>query len=196
MRKLTNIDKKLIDKEYRSPDKTSLQYHLYGKSKNIMDYDNEEVKEMLLGVYKHTKMLLVDGDYFVNMNDVTDIICVLSDVTFIKKPTLEDFRTNRGYTIKNIRTFYVKNYFLVTQNNNKMEKHKITKYLYNIGALRPGRGKYSGSFSIANSYATMLNGKYPKDLFHPIKRYINGFIFNDDYKISNFSVESNFTITT
>ena len=33
-------------------------------------------------------------------------------------------------------------------------------------------------------------GYFPKDLYHPIKRKINGLFFDDDYRINDFKVIS------
>lgn len=196
MEKIKNIEKSKIIKVYNKPDQSGLAYKLYGKSENINDYSGREINEMILGIYRHTKYLLVDGDYFVNLEDVIKSECVLQDVSYYKKPTLKTFKDNSINIISNIRTFYVKDYYIITEKPIAgITKHKITKYLNKIGFLNSGRGKYRGLFSIANDYQTLQGGKYPKDLFYPIKRYINGLFFSDDYKISDFEVVTSLTIT-
>lgn len=49
---------------------------------------------MLFGIYTHKKMLLVDSDYFIEMDNVFQVICELANVTYEKKPSLEDLKTN------------------------------------------------------------------------------------------------------
>lgn len=186
----------IINKTRNNP--SGLKYIEFGKSKNIYDYNEEENSQMLFGVYTHKGMLLVDGDYFINVNSVTQAICELEDLTFIKKPNLEDLKTNNHSFIQNIRTFYVKNYYLITNEEFAgLKKHKISIYLLKIGFLKQGRNNFRGLFSVSNDYKTVqsFNGKkYPKDLFHPIKNYINGLFFVDDYKIVNFIIESKLKI--
>lgn len=196
MEKIKKIEKSKINKVYNRPDQSGLMYKLYGKSVNIDDYSEREINEMLLGIYRDTKHLLVDGDYFVNLENVIKSECILQDVSYYKKPTLKTFKDNSINIISNIRTFYVKDYYIITnQTVGGITKHKITKYLHKIGFLNSGRGKYRGLFSIANDYQTLQGGNYPKDLFHPIKRYINSLFFSDDYKISDFEVVTSLTIT-
>ena len=148
---------------------------------------------MLIGVYKHKNMLLVDDDYFIEMDNVIQVICELENVTYEKKPNLEDIKTNNHNTIDNIRTFYVKNYYLITKVKFGGEtKHKISRFLTKTGVIKDWRNEYRGLYSNRNGYKTIqtFNGKkYPKDLFHPIKLYINGLFFGDHYKIGNFIVE-------
>lgn len=197
MEKIKKIEKSRIEKVYKNPDNTSLAYKSYGKYGNISDYSEREINEMILGIYRDKKYLLADGDYFVNLENVIKSECILQDVSYYKKPTLKTFKDNSCNLISNIRTFYVKDYYLITKEQyGGITKHKITKYLYKIGFLNSGRGKYSGLFSISNDYKTMQGGKFPKDLFHPIKRYINGLFFNDDYKVSDFEVITSLKITS
>ena len=197
MEKLKTIPKSRINRIKNFPSDSGLAFQKFGKSKNIKDYTEREISEKILGIYKDTKNLLVDGDYFVDLTKVTATKCVLETVSYYKKPTLEDYKTNFHNSIANIRTFYIKNYFLITAEEiGGTKEHKITIYLNKIGFLNQGRNQYRGLFSIANDYGTLLFGKYPKDLFHPIKRYINGLFFNDDYKISDFVFESDIEIHT
>ena len=136
-------------------------------------------------------MLLTDDDLFINLNEIVSSTCILENVSYYKKPNKEDLKTNSHNIISNIRTFYIKDYFL--NSKNKIEgskKHKITNYLHKVGFLNRGRGKFSNLYSIANDYQKLQYGIYPKDLFHPIKKYLNGMFFNDDYAISDFTVES------
>jgi len=197
MEKLKTIQKSRINKTRNFPSENGLAFEKYGKSKDFSDYTEREISEMILGIYKDSKNLLVDGDYFVDLNKVNATKCVLETVSYYKKPTLEDYKTNSHNSIANIRTFYVKNYFLITDEEiNGIKEHKITRYLHKIGFLNQGRNQFRGLYSIANDYGTLLFGKYPKDLFHPIKRYINGLFFNDDYKISEFIFDSEIEIHT
>ncbi|RXM39305.1 hypothetical protein BOQ62_12480 [Chryseobacterium sp. CH21] len=196
MEKIKKIEKSRIDRIYKNPESSGLAYKVFGKSENINDYSEREINEMILGIYRTKKHLLVDGDYFVNLQDVIKTECFLQDVSYIKKPTLATVGDNSCNNINNIRTFYVKDYYLITSDSiGGNTKHKITRYLHNIGFLKTGRGQFSKLYSIANDYKTIENGIFPKDLYHPIKRYINGLFFNDDYKISNFEVISTLKIS-
>ena len=187
-----------INKTRRNPNSSGIRFEEFGKSKNIFDYSEEEISEMLFGIYTHKRMLLVDGDYFIEMENVFQVICELANVTYEKKPNLEDLKTNNHNTINNIRTFYVKNYYLITKDKfGGKTKHKITIFLVKIGVIRNGRNQFRGLYSNRNAYKTIqsYNGKkYPKDLYHPIKFYINGLFFGDQYKIDNFIVESEIKI--
>ncbi|MBA5630339.1 hypothetical protein [Moheibacter lacus] len=192
METIKKVRKELIDKVYKNRG-SFLALEKFGRSKNISDYSEEEINEMILGIYRHKMMLLVDGDYFIDMNKVIRAECELVDVSYLKKLSLEDYKNNLHNSLSNIRTFYVKDYFLVTDHPEKgIEKHKITRFLSKVGFLKKGRGKNSTSFSIANTYDKLLFGEYPKDLYHPIKHYINGLFFNDDYYITDFEINSSF----
>ncbi|MGE8536197.1 MAG: hypothetical protein ACN6OJ_16530 [Chryseobacterium sp.] len=196
MEKIKKIEKSRINKVYKNPESSGLAYKAWGKSENINDYSEREINEMILGIYRTKKYLLVDGDYFVNLQDIIKTECILQDVSYLKKPTIETFKDNSCNIINNIRTFYVKDYYLITKSPiGGNTKHKITKYLYKVGFLKSGRGRFIGLFSIVNDYKTIENGMFPKDLYHPIKRYINGLFFNDDYKISDFEVISSLKIS-
>ncbi|WP_272151864.1 hypothetical protein [Tenacibaculum aiptasiae] len=196
MEKLKSIPKSRINKIRKSENNGGLNFKELGKSENIEDYSDREITEMIYGIYKDSKHLLID-DLFLDLNEVSSTLCILERVSYLKKPTLDDYKTNHHNRISNIRTFYIKNYFLITGNKiNGQKKHNITRYLHKIGFLNQGRNEFRGLYSISNDYKTMLNGKYPKDLFHPIKRYINGLFFNNDYKISDFKVKSEIKIHT
>lgn len=194
MENLKKIDKSYINKVRNAPNKSGLLFEKYGKSSNVNDYTDREITEMVYGLYTEKKMILVDGDYFIDLNDVTEVICELDQATYFKKPTREDYKTNNHNSISNIRTFYIRNYWLITnQDVHGIKKHKITRLLYKIGALRQGRNNFKKLYSISNDYVAFQKfkqGLYPKDLYHPIKRFINGLFFQDDYKISNFKVDS------
>ena len=191
--KLKPLSKSLINKIRNS--QTRLKIEDYGKLLSIKDYTEREISEMYYGIYKEKKMLLTDDDLFINLNEIISSSCILENVSYYKKPTKENLKNNSHNIISNIRTFYIKDYFLISESEIEgLKKHKITKYLYKIGFLNKGRGKFSELFSIANDYQTLQYGIYPKDLFHPIKRYINGMFFNDDYAISEFKVVSDIKI--
>lgn len=194
MENIKSIDKSYINKVRNAPNKSGLVFEQFGRSPNIKDYTDREITEMIYGLYIDKKMILVDGDYFINLNKVVEIVCELDQATYFKKPTREDYKTNRHNEISNIRTFYVRNYWLITNDEvHGMKKHKITRLLCKIGAIRQGRNNFKKLFSISNDYVSFQKfkqGLYPKDLYHPIKRYINGLFFRDDYRISNFRVES------
>ncbi len=153
---------------------------------------------MIFGIYKDSKQLLVDGDLFINVNDVVQAGCTLETVTYCKKTTKKAILSNTYNTIQNIRAFYVKDYFLVTKNKaGGTEKHLITHYLLKIGAINRGKGRFVGLYSIANKDQLLQefkSGLFPKDLYNPIKMNINQVFFKEDDRISDFLVETNIQI--
>ena len=184
----------LIRSVYEHPEKWLLKYKEYGKSDNIKDYSREEVTEMLYGAYPHKGYLLVDGDYFINVKDVIQAGCTLKDVTVDRKSDL--FHST---PINRIRTLYVENYYLITNDCvNGVNKHSINSYLSKVKAIHHGRGRFHRLYSISNTYKSDLsfsNGDVPKDLFHPIKIYFNGVFFDDQYRVDNFSVDTDLKIS-
>lgn len=187
-----------IKRTRKNPNGSGIKFEEFGKSNKIYEYSDEEISEMLFGIYTHKKILLVDDDYFVEIDNVFQVICELEDVTYLKKPSLKDLKTNNHNKINNIRTFYVKDYYLISKDKfGGKTKHKISRFLTNIGVIRKGRNQFTGLYSNRNAYQTLqsYNGKkYPKDLYHPIKFYINDLFLGDQYKIDNFIVESKIMI--
>lgn len=200
MERIRKIPQPRINEVRKAPKTSGLAFEMYGKHSDIKMYSDREISEMLYGIYSHSKIILVDADYFVNLSDVIETVCVLNKATYNKKPTSEDLNTNAYNTIRNIRTFYVKDYYLITKSTIAGKtRHQISNYLLRIGAIRQGRKEFKGLYSVSNQYQTMQKfkqGLFPKDLYHPIKRHINGLFFDDDYYISNFKVESKFVIET
>ncbi|MDI9364152.1 MAG: hypothetical protein QM541_04310 [Flavobacterium sp.] len=144
---------------------------------------------------------ITDGDYAINLNNVISAFCTLENVTYFKKPTQDDYATGRHNIISNIRTFYVGNYFLVTAKPEgwNATEHDITKYLSRAGAFRKGSGNFKVLYRIKNDYVALQKferGAYPKDLFYPIKKFINEAIFKDAYKIKDFYIKTNIDIRT
>ena len=119
-------------------------------------------------------------------------------MTYFKNPSLEDYKHNRHNKIENIRTFYIKDYYLISEKEiYGSKRHDITKLLRKLGALRSGKNNFRSLYGIRNDFKTKQNfkqGEFPKDLYDPIKVFINGLFFQDDYKISNFKVESSINI--
>jgi len=192
MKKYT-IDK--INSLRNNEKKSGWRFKEYGKSNTINDYSNLEILEMERGIYSSSKMLLVDGEYFVNMNDVTEIICQVEDVSLSKKTKDIEINGKAQHAITNIGSFYVKNYVLKTLSTyeGKIE-HGISRFLVNAGAITRGRGKFTHLFCVVNQTQEMQSfeqGMFPKDLFLPIKFDINRLFFGDQYRLSNFKVEFN-----
>lgn len=185
----------IIKSVYKHPENWGLMYKEYGKSENIKDYSEEEVSEMLKGVYSKSGYLLVDGDYFINVNDVIQCGCTLKTITSNTRLDL-----SKPIPIKKIRTFYVENYYLITRNSvNGNNKHFINSYLSKIRIINPGRGRFRGLYSLPNYYMCVQSfghGYVPKDLFHPIKFYFNGVFWGDQYRISDFLVDTELKINT
>jgi hypothetical protein len=64
-------------------------------------------------------------------------------------------------------------------------------------AIRKGSNNFRELYGIANvsiSLQKFDKGLFPKDLFYPIKQFINIEFFNDDYKIKDFYVKSSINI--
>ncbi len=188
---------KINDIRYHGKDK-GLLYKEYGRFSDIKAYTDQEISEMYYGIYKDKGAIIVDGDYLVKLSDVSSICCELSKVTYYKKPSTSNYQTNIHNRISNIRTFYIKEYYLESENEiYNTRRHAITRLLYKLGAIKQGHNNFLGHYSITNDYKTVQSftrGYFPKDLYHPIKRYINGLFFNDDYRISDFRVESQIKI--
>lgn len=184
----------VIKSVYKNPENWGLRYKEYGKSENIKDYSEEEVSEMLKGVYSKSGYLLVDGDYFINVKDVIQAGCTWETVTSDVKLDL-----SQPIPINKIRTFYVKDYYLITRNDvNGTNKHFINSYLSKIKVIHSGRGRFRGLYSISRGHESVQSfghGYVPKDLFHPIKFYFNGVFFDDQYRIDDFVVNSELQVS-
>ncbi|MDR2270720.1 MAG: hypothetical protein LBF27_07425 [Sphingobacterium sp.] len=191
MEKIRTFQQYELNKIRKNVKDSGLQYEKFGRSLNIMDYSDREINEMLLGIYKDTNHLMVDGDYFIDVATVQKATCILTDISYSRR--IKPDKT-AAIKLKNIRNFYIADYFLETSEEfSNSHKHKITGYLKKIGGISLGKGKYSHAYSIPNDFKTFYNG-IPLDLFYPIQHYINGLFFGDDYHISTFEVVSNLSI--
>lgn len=178
----------LIDSAKINPDPYLENFKKFGMSTNIHDYSREEMSEIVNGVYRKKKLLLTQGDYFVDLNEVISTECVLEDVRYYKRLSDKDYQNNKHKSLKAIRSFHVKHYYLITENEvNGSKKHEITKLLHKVGLIKRSTGKFPRYYSLKTYYKTLQNGN-PKDLFEPIKRFINGYLFDDEYRISDFRV--------
>jgi hypothetical protein len=176
-----------------------LQIQKHGKSPDIMDYSDVEISEMSYGIYKDTKMILTDGDYFINLNNVVEIVCVLDKVSYIRNPTQNDFETNKHNFIQNIRTFWVSGYYLITKDEvSGRKRHSISNLLYKLRAIKKGRNYFIGLYSVSNHdlMRTFSQGDAPMSLYDPIQLYINSVIYGKSYCIDNFKVETDIKVTT
>ncbi|WP_343559380.1 hypothetical protein [Sphingobacterium sp.] len=191
MEKIRTFQQYELNKIRKNGKESGLQFEKFGRSSNIMDYSDREINEMILGIYKDSKHLMVDGGYFINVSTVQKATCVLTDISYSRRIKLD--RTV-PIKLKNIRNFYIQDYFLETSEKfSNSAKHKITGYLKKIGGISLGKGKYSHAYSIPNDFKTFYHG-IPIDLFYPIQQYINGLFFGDDYHISTFDVVTDLTI--
>lgn len=189
-----NTNHSVIRRVYEHPENFGLRYKEFGKSDNIKDYSEDEISQMLNGVYTDSGYLLVDGDYFINVNEIIQAGCKLETVTSDVKLDLSE-----PIPIHLIRTFYVKNYYLVTQSNvGASNKHYISSYLYKKAKMiHLGHGRFRGLYSVANSYKSLQifgDSYLPKDLFYPIKLAVNDLFFHDHYRIDDFIVDSELKI--
>jgi len=193
---IKKVQSSIINQIRKNPEVSGLRYKDFGKSYDFDDYSEEDIVEMYYGIYKNNDILflLVDGDYFIDMNDVIQTGCTLEKVTYYGKPTKEEQKSISRYNIQKISTFYVKDYFLITANKiNGMNRHFISRFLWKTGAINAGRNQFSQLYSTRNDYKVLQDfkeGLFPKDLFYPIKTHINRLFFENDYMISDFIVES------
>jgi hypothetical protein len=194
MDKLNNLYSVLIKKIKQDPLAYGLKYKECGKYSDFEKYSNKEIIEMYYGIYKESKMLLVDGGYFINLNDVVNTFCVLKYVSFILKPSKKNPEiVYHNDDISNIKIFFVSDYFLVTKNEKYItNRHAIGNFLCKIGVIRQSK-KIIGLYSVSNDSKILLlfkRGKFPADLYYPIERYINSLFFNVDNYFPDFKVES------
>ncbi|WP_104381878.1 hypothetical protein [Sphingobacterium sp. HMA12] len=191
MEKIRTFQQYELNKIRKNVKDSGLQFEKFGRSSNIMDYSDREINEMILGIYKDSKHLLVDGDYFIDVSTVQKASCILTDISYSRR--IKPDKTS-PIKLKDIRNFYIEDYFVETSEKfSNSYQHRITGYLKKIGGISLGKGKYSQSYSIPNDFKTFYNG-IPLDLFYPIQHYINGLFFADDYHVATFEVASNLTI--
>ncbi len=145
---------------------------------------------MFHGAYANFAKLKVDEKYFIDIKSAFKIICELEKVFLIDK--------HYSISIENIRTFYIKDYYLITRDKfNGNTKHKILDFLVSCGHINKGRLKNKDLYSTQNSYKSYqyYNGiKTSKDLFHPIKLGINDTFLSNQFAIDNFELQSNIII--
>lgn len=188
--------KEVINRIRKNPENSNLRFKDFGKSNDIKEYSDDEISEMIHGIYRSKDHLMVlgDDDIFIDFNDVIKTGCTLEKVSFFGKSTNREPINITPNTIQTIRTFYVKDYFLITASKvNGSNKHFISHFLWKMGTIKTGRGQNAQLFSIGNYYMVLQKfkeGKFPKDLYIPIKTHINQLFFRDDYRINDFIVES------
>lgn len=172
-------------------------YYPNGKEHDPELLTNEEITEMSYGFFKDKRAILT-GDYFLDMNKVTGAYCTLQEVSYIKAPTRSDYETQNHKTIDNIRTFFFKDYFLLSDEPiYNQTAHRITKNLLSAGAFLQANASHRGLNRIFNKNKMLQKfpqGAVPVDLFGPIKLYINDFFFNDSYWIDDFFLQGGIEI--
>ena len=191
MEKIRTFQQYELNKIRKNVKDSGLQFEKFGRSSNIMDYSDREINEMILGIYKDSKHLLVDGDYFIDVSTVQKASCILTDISYSRR--IKPDKT-APIKLKDIRNFYIEDYFVETSEKfSDSYQHRITGYLKKIGGISLGKGKYSHSYSIPNDFKTFYRGM-PLVLFYPIQHYINGLFFADVYNVATFEVVSNIKI--
>ncbi|PUV24317.1 MULTISPECIES: hypothetical protein [Sphingobacterium] len=191
MEKIRTFQQYELNKIRKNVKDSGLQFEKFGRSSNIMDYSDREINEMILGIYKDSKHLLVDGDYFIDVSTVQKASCILTDISYSRR--IKPDKTS-PIKLKDIRNFYIEDYFVETSEKfSNSYQHRITGYLKKIGGISLGKGKYSHFYSIPNDFKTFYKG-IPLDLFYPIQHYINSLFFADDYHVATFEVVGNLTI--
>ena len=187
MLKKKSINVSYLKKVKTNPEEFIKGYSIYRKNENIEKYDDNEIREMLIGIFKKEKHLMVDEQYFIPINNVIKVMCIVANTTLLKtnKEINEvDFKDN----ITLIKTFFVKDFFLITSKKiNDSYRHKITDYLYKMGGYNRARGKNSSFYNIPND-TKLLYKNYPVDLYHPIKRYIGEIFYGDGQNVFDFEV--------
>jgi len=173
----------------KNPEKYNIEIRFSHEDK-VYKLSKQNISEMLVGAYRNFRQLKVDEDYFINVNSVYKTICELVKVSLVDK--------KKPISIENIRTFYIKNYYLVTKEEfNGKTHHKISEFLVSTGHINRGRLENKDLYSTKNTYKVYqyYNGiKIPKDLFHPIRLGINDTFFSDHFFIDNLEVKTNIKI--
>jgi hypothetical protein len=173
----------------KNPEKYGIEMSLSQEEK-AYSLDRKTISEMFYGAYTNFGKLKVDEKYFIDINSAFKIICELEKVSLTDK--------HNSISIKNIRTFYIKDYYLITADKfNGNTKHKISDFLVSCGHINKGRSENKDLYSTQNSYKSYQyynRVKAPKDLFHPIKLGINDTFFSNQFAIDNFELQSNIII--
>lgn len=176
---------------------TDRRYYPNGKEHDPEMLTDQEITEMSYGFFRDKKAILT-GDYFLDMTKVVGAYCTLQDVSYIKVPTRSDYETQNHNTIDNIRTFFFKDFFLLTDEPVYNEtSHRITKNFLSAGAIIRANASHRGFNRIFNKNKTLQKfrgGYFPTDLFDPIKLYINDFFFEDSYWIDDFFLKTGIEI--
>ncbi|MDQ1150557.1 hypothetical protein [Sphingobacterium zeae] len=192
MEKIKTFQQHELNRIRKNWSNSGLAFEKLGRSSNISDYSDREINEMLLGIYKDSKHLMVDEGYFIDVSKVQKASCTLVDVSYARRIKPDP---KSALKLHDIRNFYIEDYFVeTTEIFSDKHKHKITGYLKKIGGISLGKGQYNKLYSIPNDFKTFF-GNAPADLFYPIQRYINGLFFDDDYRISDFEVISSISIS-
>ena len=187
------VHKKIVSNFKLNPDSSGIPYKEYGKSINPKEYKDDEIIAMYCGFYSHQNIVMLE-DIPVKLDGSEEIICKLEQVTFHNKSKVDKLGewASGNFGIKNVRTFYVSDYILKKED----DEYNLSRILVKAGGIKKGRGQYLRYYSVGNydkTFKSFTQGKYPTDLFHPIKRYFNSNVSVDDYFIRNFRVESDIT---
>lgn len=195
--KYTRLSKTKEIEYLRRTLKTKVPLRGVGKSTNVYDYSDREIQEMHIGIHKDIRHLMVDGNYFIGVDEIISAGCELAGVTYARK-LFENNWENSNQMVQNIKTFYVKSYYVVTKEEVEGKlRHEITTYLHSHkeSVLRKGRGRFANSYGIKNDgegTKYFRSGDLPEMLFYPIKTAINKEFFGNHFAIDNFIVEGAF----
>lgn len=191
--KIKLIDKQLINKIKYKKEDNKLLFGLFGKYDSVSQYTDEEISEMYYGIYKDRKILVSDDGEIVEMNKISSGCCKLSGITYIDS---KDRKSNMNINISQVKAFKIEDYFLEESDIiGNIHQYKISELLSKLGALKKMKSEFGNYYCIQNSYKELQSFNkclIPKDLYQPIKLYINGLFFNDHYYIDNFRIESRF----
>lgn len=115
--------------------------------------------------FKKGNMLLTDDDIFIDLDKVKKSVCILGDFDYHDKTIVKTYKKNTYNTILNIKTLYVKKYFLLLDDSSNISNQEITGILNKCKILKRGRGKFKDFFKIDYSTIDLDNGKiYLRDL--------------------------------
>jgi hypothetical protein len=126
MEKIKTFQQHELNRIRKNWSDSGLAFEKLGRSSNIADYSDREINEMLLGVYKDSKHLMVDEGYFIDLTQARKASCILVDVSYSRriKPA-----PNSVLSLQDIRNFYIEDYFIETEEAfSNRYKHKITGY--------------------------------------------------------------------
>lgn len=191
--KIQLINKSLINKIRDVGGKDILLFEISEKydfeSDSYEKYDDQEISLMYYGAYVDRKLLISDEGKIININKVKSIYCDIAEIKSIKNVDIDD--KFNIINILDVKSFYINSYIIEEIDwNGNIIQHNISRFLANIGAIKkdPKSMKYYIIQNNSRELQQFNNILLPKDIFFPIKFYINGLFYNDHYYFSDFKI--------